>query len=73
MADIDTYLSSWKRNKESTEVAVNDVSKRIRAFLDEQHAFLQQVQASDAHMMHMVITVLHSLSEKENEERPNQN
>ena len=49
--EIDTYerecLSSWTAAKESTEQVVEDVSKRMREFLAEQHAFLQSFQASD--------------------------
>ena len=51
MSEIDTYerdcLSSWAEAKESTEVTVEDVSKRMRAFLAEQHAYLQSVKSSD--------------------------
>ena len=50
MSVIDTYerecLSSWTAAKESTERVVEDVSKRTRAFVAEQHAFLQSLQAS---------------------------
>ena len=51
ISEIDAYelgcLSSWAAAKESNEVIVKDVSKRMRAFLAEQHAFLQSVEASD--------------------------
>ena len=51
MTEIDTHerecLSSWTEAKESTEITVEDVSKRMRAFLAEQQAFLQSVHASD--------------------------
>ena len=50
MTEIDAYaqecLSSWTAAKESTERVVKDVSKRMRAFLGEQHAYLQKLQAS---------------------------
>ena len=55
MTDIDTYerecLSSWTAAKESTEHVVEDVSKRMRTFLAEQHAFLQSAQASDTRLI----------------------
>ena len=51
MSEIDAYergcLSSWTEAKESTENSVKDVSKRMREFVAEQHAFLQSLQASD--------------------------
>ena len=51
MKEIDEYerecLSSWSAVKESTEVTMEDVSKRMRAFLDEQQEHLQSVQTSD--------------------------
>ena len=51
MSEIDTYerdcLSSWAEAKESSERVVEDVSKRMRAFLVEQQEFLQSAQASD--------------------------
>ena len=54
MTEIDAYerdcLSSWSSVKESTVVTMEDVSKRMRAFLVEQQAFLQRVQASDDEM-----------------------
>ena len=54
LTEIDAYererLSSWKAAKESTEVNVKDVSERMRAFLAEQHAYLQSVQASDSEL-----------------------
>ena len=40
-------MSSWEEAKESNEHVVEDVSKRMRTFLADQHAFLQSVQASD--------------------------
>ena len=50
MSEIDGYeqrcLSSWTAAKESIEINVEDVTKRIRAFLAEHHAYLQSVQAS---------------------------
>ena len=55
MSEIDEYererLSSWKATKESTDHVVEDVSKRMRAFLAEQHAFLQSVKASDIELL----------------------
>ena len=46
MSEIDAYerecLSSWTEAKESTEVNVKDVSKRMSAFLAEQQAYLQR-------------------------------
>ena len=40
--------------KESTEVTLEDVSKRARAFLTEQHAYLQCVHASETEwLLHM--------------------
>ena len=54
MTEIDAYkqecLSNWKAAKESSEVNVKDVSERIRAFLAEQHAYLESVQASDTEL-----------------------
>ena len=51
ITEIDAYelecLSGWRAVKESTEHAVEDVSKRMRALLAEQHAFLQSVQERD--------------------------
>ena len=51
LVKIDAYehecLSNWSVAKESTEQAVGDVSKRMRAFLIEQQAYLQSVQASN--------------------------
>ena len=51
MSEIDAYehecWSSWTAAKESTEVIVEDVRKRMRAFLAEQHAYLQSVKSSD--------------------------
>ena len=48
--EIDAYerecLSSWSFVKESAEVTMADVSKRMRAFLAEQQEFLQSAQAS---------------------------
>ena len=50
MVDIDTYerkcLSGWTTVKVSTEKVVEDVSKRMRAFLAEKQAYLQGVKAS---------------------------
>ena len=58
MAEIDTYesacLSNWSAAKESAEV--KDVSKRMRAFIDEQHAFLEKVQASDSLIYIYILT-----------------
>ena len=55
MTEIDTYerecLSHWTATKESTEVTVEDVSKRMREFVVEQHAYLQSVQARDDEMI----------------------
>ena len=54
ISEIDAYerecLSSWRATKVSTDHVVEDVSKRTRAFLAEQHAFLQTVQASDTYL-----------------------
>ena len=54
MVDIDTYerkcLSDWTTVKVSTEKVVEDVSKRTRAFLAEQQAYLQGVKASDTQL-----------------------
>ena len=51
MVEVDAYerecLSNWTAAKESTENVVEDVSKRMRAFLAEQHAFLQSAKARD--------------------------
>ena len=51
MSEIDAYerdcLSSWTVDKECSERVIEDVNKRARAFLAEQHAFLKIVQASD--------------------------
>ena len=51
MSEIDAYelecLSSWTAVKESSAHVVEDVSKRMRALLAEQHAFLQRVQKRD--------------------------
>ena len=51
MVEVDAYergcLSSWAKAKESTENVVKDVSKRMRAFLAEQQAYLQSVQERD--------------------------
>ena len=51
MRKIDTYerdcLSSWAEAKESTEVTVEDVSKRMRASIAEQQAFLHSVKRRD--------------------------
>ena len=51
MIEIDAYerecLSCWTTAKESAEMVVEDASKRMRASIAEQHAFLQSVQASD--------------------------
>ena len=51
ITEIDAYerecLTSWRAAKESTEVNVKDVSERMSAFIAEQQAFLQRVQASD--------------------------
>ena len=48
MLEIDAYghdcLSGWTSVKESTENTVEDVSKRMRGFLAEQHAYLQSVK-----------------------------
>ena len=45
MTEIDTYerecLSHWTEAKESTENVVEEVSNRMREFLDEQHAYLK--------------------------------
>ena len=50
MSEIDAYerecLSGWTTVRDSTEVIVDDVSKRMRAFIAEQQAFLQSLQAS---------------------------
>ena len=55
MIEIDAYerecLTSWRAAKESTERVVEDVSKRMRAFLAEKHAFLQSLQASDTQLI----------------------
>ena len=55
MTVIDTYerecLSSWTEAKESTKNTVEDVSKRMTAFVAEQHAYLQSVQARDNEMI----------------------
>ena len=51
MAEIDAYerecLSSWAEAKESSERVLEDASKRMRAFIAEQQAYLQSAQASD--------------------------
>ena len=55
MTEIDAYerdcLSHWTATKESTEVTIGDVSKRMRAFLAEQQEYLQSVQASDDELL----------------------
>ena len=55
MKEIDTYerecMSSWADAKESNKNVVEDVSKRMKAFLDEQQAYLQTVQASDTDLI----------------------
>ena len=59
MVEIDAYerkcLSDWTTAKESAEVTVKDVSMRMRAFLDEQLAFLQTVQASDTELSFLFV------------------
>ena len=54
MTEIDAYehecLSCWAEAKVSSAHVVEDSSKRMRAFLDEQHAFLQRVQERDDEM-----------------------
>ena len=49
--EIDAYerecMSAWTTVRHSTEVIFKEMSKRMRAFLGEQHAFLQRVQVSD--------------------------
>ena len=51
MTEIDTCerdcLSTWTAVKESTKNVVQDVSKRMKTFIAEQHAFLQRVQERD--------------------------
>ena len=53
MVEIDAYeqecLSSWKAAKESNEVTMVDVNKRMRTFIAEQREYLQTVEASDTH------------------------
>ena len=55
MSEIDAYesecLSCWRKVKQSNDHLVEDVSKRMRAFLVEQQAFLQSVQASDTELI----------------------
>ena len=55
ISEIDAYehqcLSSWTADKESTERVAKDVNKRMRAFLAEQQAFLQSLQASDTQLI----------------------
>ena len=50
MTEIDAYerecLSSWAEARESSERVVEDVSKRMRAFIAEQHSYLKNLQAS---------------------------
>ena len=52
MKEIDMYeidcMLSWRAAKESIEITVGDVNKRMRAFLAEQQEYLQNFQASDA-------------------------
>ena len=49
--EIDAYerecMSAWTTVRHSTEVIVKEMSKRMRAFLAEQRAFLQRVQEYD--------------------------
>ena len=51
MIEIDAYerecLSHWKAAKESNEHVVEDVSKRMRAFFAEKHAYMQSVHERD--------------------------
>ena len=61
MSEIDAYerecLSGWRAAKVTTNHVVEDVSKRMRAFLAQQHAYLKSVQVS-----HTVdITVSHRM------------
>ena len=55
MTEIEAYerecLAGWTTVRSSNELIAKDVSKRVRAFLDEQLAFLQRVQASDTYDM----------------------
>ena len=61
MTEIEAYerecLSGWTSVRGPTDNIAKDVSKRMRAFLDEQHAFLQRVQASDTHMILLTVSV----------------
>ena len=53
ISEIDAYerecLSGWTKAKETTKNVVEDVSKRMRAFLDEQQEYMQIVEASGKH------------------------
>ena len=61
--EIEAYerkcLSDWTMVKGSTEVIVKDVSKRMKAFLDEKQAFLQRAQASDTYQIRCSTIQLH--------------
>ena len=65
MTEIEAYerecLSSWRAAKESFEV--EDVSKRMRAFLAEQQAFLQSVKTSDDELI-LHLEEVHKLTQE---------
>ena len=48
-------MSAWRAIKDSTKVVVEDLSKRIRAFVAEQHAFLESGQASGTHYLFLFL------------------
>ena len=70
LTEIDTYerecLSSWRSAKESTEHVVEDVSKRVRAFIVEQHAYLQRVQERDDELTSLHLDEANKLAQELN-------
>ena len=50
--------------RSSNELIAKDVSKRVRAFLDEQHALLQRIQASCTQMILLTVSFLVSNNSK---------
>ena len=73
MTEIDAYececLSHWTEAKESTEVTLEDVSKRMRAHLAEQHAFLQSVRASDTAELQLHLDAARKLAQELNDRK----
>ena len=68
MTEIDAYerrcLSGWMAVKESTKHVVEDASKRMRAFLAEQHTFLQRVQERDDELTQLHLEEANKLAQE---------